>query len=54
MVDSQGKSRELTRLRDITTSRLGFKVVVDLDPQTARASGPEALIVSCLTTIWVF
>jgi len=32
-------------LRDITASRLGgFKVVVDLDPQTARASGPNRVV----------
>ena len=36
------KSREPTQLRDITISRVGgFKVVVDLDPQTARASSPN-------------
>jgi len=45
MADSQGKSRERTRLRDITASRLGgFKVAVDLDPQTARASGPDRTV----------
>ena len=45
MADSQGKSREPTRLRDITACRLGgFKVVVDLDPQTVRASGPNCVV----------
>jgi len=40
MADSQDKSREATRLKDITASRLGgFKVAIDFDPQTARASG---------------
>jgi len=52
MADSQDKSRQATRLRHITASRLGgFKVAVDFDPQTARASG---LIVLCLIVIWVF
>jgi len=45
MVDSQRKSREPTRLRDVTASRLGgSKVVVDLDPQTGRASGPNRVV----------
>jgi len=50
MSDSQKKSREPTRLRDVTASRLGgLKVVVDLDPQTGRASGPNrAVFVSYL------
>jgi len=45
MADSQDKSRQTTRLRDITASRLGgFKVTVDFDPQTARASGPNRAV----------
>ena len=50
MSDSQKKSKEPTRLRDVTASRLGgLKVVVDLDPQTGRASGPNrAVFVSYL------
>jgi len=45
MADSQGKSREPTRLRDITVSRLGgFEVVIDLNPQTARALGPNRAV----------
>jgi len=50
MSDSQKKSREPTRLRDVTASRLGgLKVIVDLDPQTDRASGPNrAVFVSYL------
>jgi len=42
MVDSQRKSREPTRLKGITASRLGgSKVVIDIDPHTGRASGPN-------------
>jgi len=42
MDDSQRKSRESTRLRGVTASRLGCsKVVVDIDPQTGRTSGPN-------------
>ena len=45
MSDSQKKSREPTRLRDVTASRLGgLKVVVDLDPQTGWASGPNRVM----------
>jgi len=42
MADSQRKSREPTRLRGITASRLGgSKVLVDINPQTGRASSPN-------------
>jgi len=45
MSDSRKKSREPTRLRDVSASRLGgLKVVVDLDPQTGRASGPNRVV----------
>jgi len=45
MADSQRKSREPTRLRDVTASRLGgSKVIVDLNPQTGRASDPNRVV----------
>jgi len=42
MADSQMKSREPARLRGVTASQLGgSKVVVNIDPQTGRTSGPN-------------
>jgi len=42
MANSQRKSREPTQFRGITASRLGgSKVLVDIDPQIGRASGPN-------------
>jgi len=47
MADSQRKSRESTRLRGNTASRLsGSKVLVDINPQTGRASGPNRAQIS--------
>jgi len=44
MADSSRKSRESTRLRGITATRVGgFRVAVQIDPQTGRASGPNGL-----------
>jgi len=43
MANSSKKTREATRLTVIVINRLGgIKIPVDIDPQSGRASGPNA------------
>jgi len=42
MADSSKKTREATRLKAIVINRLGgIKILVDIDPQSGRASSPN-------------